>query len=82
MNFDDDILKRIIKGYLYHNGEATIKMILNHINTVNYGLVKQYTTKSLAKKLRYWRNQKKTWFRINFYKTDNGVILFYLEDLE
>ena len=54
---EDDILKRIIKSYLYKKGEATGKEIAAHIQEVNYGLRKQYTKKAIAKKMKYWESK-------------------------
>ena len=47
---EDDILKRIIKSYLYKKGEATGQEIVAHIQEVGYGLRKQYTKESISKK--------------------------------
>ena len=76
---EDAILKRIIKGYLHRKGEATGKQIAAHIQEVGYGLRKQYTKESIAKKIRYWRVNEPTWLRIRWYKNEKRILSFYLE---
>ena len=73
---DDDCVKRIIKSFLYFNGEATTRMILDHIHDVNYGLQKEYTPKKLSSNMRRWllnMNGRNHWFNVEpFKKETNG----------
>ena len=79
MTDDDLILKRIIKAYLHQNGEATGKQIASYIQEVGFGLRKQYTKESIAKKIRYWRKNESQWLRIRWYKNEKNTLTFYLE---
>lgn len=65
---DDMIVKRIIKSYLHFKGEATTRMICNHINETNYGLRKTYTPYNLTRFMKLWRHGGKSgsWFNVEF----------------
>jgi len=65
---EDAIVKRIIKAYLTFKGEASTKMIVEHINTVGYGLRKPVSGNSLPQKMRLWSQNGKsnTWFRVEY----------------
>ena len=80
MNNDDLILKRIIKGYLHQNGEATAQQIAIHIQEVGYGFKKQYSKESITKKIKYWRHNEAQWLRIRWHKNEKNILTFYLEN--
>lgn len=65
-NTDDAVVKRIIKAYLHFHGEATARMIYEHINSVDYGLRKNYTPASLSRFMGLWSYSGKSgsWFRV------------------
>ena len=70
---DDDCVKRIIKSYLHFKGEASTDMIAQHLTDVNYGLRKNYPTRSLSNKMRVWSRNSKSggWFRVISFKKDD-----------
>lgn len=63
---DDDCVKRIIKAYLYFHGEATSAMIIKHIDSIGYGIRKNYTSHSLTSNIKKWRRTDKSghWFNV------------------
>lgn len=67
-NTDDMIVKRIIKTYLHFKGEASTKMICNHIQSTGYGLRNTYTPRNLTRKMKLWRHNGKSgsWFNVVF----------------
>ena len=74
---EDQILKRIIKCYLTYQKKATAKEIIQHINSVNYGLQTRYTKHSLGKKIKYWQSLKTNWLPIQSHK-ENQITVYYL----
>ena len=77
---EDAIIKRIVKCYLYHKGEATSKMIANHLEYGGYGLRKPVLLKGLSRKMKIWSSSGKSgsWFRVkNEYK--NGELWWSLK---
>ena len=75
---EDAILKRIIKCYLTYQMKATAKEIIQHINSVNYGLQTCYTKHSLGKKIKYWQSLKTNWLPIQHYRNNKNVTVYYL----
>ena len=75
---EDAILKRIIKCYLTYQKKATAKEIIQHINTVGYGLQTRYTKHSLGKKIKYWQSLHPTWLPIQHYRNNKNVTVYYL----
>lgn len=67
---EEAIVKRIIKDYLYFKGEASTRMIINHIEKVGFGLRKGLTVAGLSKKMRIWSQQGKSnsWFQVTYTK--------------
>lgn len=75
---EDTILKRIVKSYLFHKGEATSKMIILHIEDVGYGLKKPLTPSSLSQKIKHWNYKSSSWFRVKS-RVDNNKKWWSLE---
>ena len=63
---EEAILKRIVKSYLFHKGEATARMITLHIEKVGYGLRKPIAPNSLSQKMKHWSafGKSGSWFRV------------------
>lgn len=63
---EDAIIKRIVKCYLTHKGEASSRMIVNHIEFTGYGLKKPIHLKALTRKMKLWSQSGKSgsWFRV------------------
>ena len=66
MSCEEAILKRIIKTYLYFQGEASTNMIIQHIEKTGYGLRKPLTPTGLSMKMKLWSTSGKSgsWFRV------------------
>ena len=77
-NNEEAILKRIIKAYLHQNHKATAQQIALYLQTVGFGLRKQYTKESIAKLIKQWREGEATWLRIRWEKNNQGILTFYL----
>ena len=73
----EDILKRIIKCYLYFQKEATATMIVKHIQEVGYGVKKIPEPPQLTKQMKQWRVDS-YWFNVRWYVNKKGVTVFYL----
>jgi len=68
-------VKRVVKAYLHFKGEATAKMILQHLIDVDYGIHKTYSVRGLTSKLKYWSRPDKSgeWFRITSSEKDGKI---------
>ena len=78
---EEAILKRIVKSYLFHKGEATARMIILHVERVGYGLKKPVSPNSLSQKMKYWSRFDKSgsWFRVKSKRKDDNRIWWSLE---
>ena len=65
-NYEDAILKRIVKAYLLHNGEASTRMIANHIQSSKYGLKYEVNVRVLGRRMRRWALKPSNWFRVEY----------------
>ena len=67
---EEAIVKRIIKAYLHFRGEASTKMLLQHLIEVDYGIHKPYSARGLTIKMNYWSRADKSgeWFRVESFR--------------
>lgn len=72
---NDDCIKRVIKAYLFFNGEAPTSEILKHIDRVGYGLTKGYTTTGLTQSMKKWARPGKSasWFTVEPFKKNHII---------
>ena len=70
---EDAIVKRIVKSYLHQKGEASTRMLADHIISVGYGLQYEVSVRVLSKKLKKWmqKQQSTKWFRIECTEKNN-----------
>ena len=64
-DYEDAIVKRIVKCYLFHKGEASTRMIVKHILETGYGLRVDITVPGLSQKMRKWNSNSPSWFKVN-----------------
>ena len=70
-NYESAIVKRIVKSYLLHNGEASTRMIADHIITNKYGLHNEISVRVLSRQLRKWKLKPSPWFCVECIEKGN-----------
>ena len=63
-DYESAIVKRVVKSYLIHNGEASTRMIADHIITNKYELKNEISVRVLARLLRKWKLNPSSWFYV------------------
>lgn len=79
MTNNEDIIKRIVKCYLYFQKEATATMIVKHIEETDYGVKKIIQPTRLTLLIKKWKINNRDWFNVGYYKNKQDVTVFYLK---